>query len=94
MSMLATASATRPEGKDMTNPYQPPAGADAMVAAERGKFVLAAIGAFLAAGYWALVTALTGLGAMMGTGSPANLVLPVVLIGLYAVRGYQISRAT
>jgi hypothetical protein len=75
------------------NPYQPPAAYAPSAAAaggNRGAFVLAAIGAWFAGVYWAAITLLIVLGMAMGSGSGLQLVLPCVLIGLYAVRGYQI----
>jgi hypothetical protein len=58
----------------------------------RGPFILAAVGAWLASAYWAALTLLIGLGAAIGTTSPAQIVLPCVLIVLYAVRGLQLFK--
>jgi hypothetical protein len=58
----------------------------------RGTFLLAAIGAWFAAAYWALMTGLYGLGAALGSGSVVNLLLPGVLIVLYILRGMQVLR--
>jgi hypothetical protein len=66
-------------------PY-PPAGPPA----DRTMFVLAAVGAGLASAYWAGLTLLIGLGAAYGSVSAVQIILPVVLIVLYAVRGVQI----
>jgi hypothetical protein len=78
------------------NPYQPPAPYPAPPYAvpptNRTPFLLAAVGAWLASAYWAVMTALLGLGAVMGSGSGTQIILPVVLIGLYAVRGFQILK--
>jgi hypothetical protein len=82
------------------NPYDPPqhykqpaAGPGvAGAAGNRNLFVLAAIGAGLASLYWAALTLLIGVGVAIGTGSPVQIVLPFVLIALYAVRGYQLFR--
>lgn len=74
----------------MENPYQPP-GADVPVPRTTAT-TLAALGAWAASGYWALLTGLIGLGALVGTVSAMQLILPVVLIGLYAVRGWQLFR--
>ncbi len=52
----------------------------------QGLRTLAAIGGFAAAGYWALYTFLLGASGQ----STAQLVLPFILIGLYAYRGYQL----
>jgi hypothetical protein len=79
------------------NPYDPPrydpAGPAPGIAApayNRTPFILAAVGAGLASLYWAAMTLLIGLGAALGTGSGVQVILPIVLIVLYAVRGYQL----
>jgi hypothetical protein len=76
------------------NPYQPPGAYAPSVpaaAGNRGAFVLAAIGAWFAGAYWAAITLLLVMGMAVGSSvSGMQLVLPCVLIGLYAVRGYQI----
>lgn len=59
---------------------------------DRTMFVLAAIGAGLASVYWAALTLLIGLGAALGSVSMFQVVLPIVLIVLYAVRGFQIFK--
>jgi hypothetical protein len=77
------------------NPYEPPraAGPTAAVAtASRGPFVLAAVGAFLAGGYWALITLLLVAGVAAGSVSGAQIILPVILIALYIARGTQLLR--
>jgi len=83
------------------NPYDPPRpGALSNVpypqptapVVNRTPFVLAAVGAWCAAGYWALMTLFLGLGVMTGSGSGVGLIFPVILIGLYASRGLQIFR--
>jgi hypothetical protein len=56
----------------------------------RSLFVLAAAGAGLASLYWAGLTLLFGLGAAFGSTSPLQMFWPVVLVVLYAVRGFQI----
>lgn len=80
------------------NPYEAP-GPDAadspraaQVASERLLFLLAAGGAILASLYWAALTLLIGLAAAFGSLSPAQLVLPCVLIALYAYRGFQLFK--
>jgi hypothetical protein len=76
------------------NPYQPPgnygAPTAAVATATRGPFLLAAIGAWLAGAYWAAITLLLMLGVAAGSVSGAQIILPVVLIVLYALRGYQL----
>ena len=80
------------------NPYDPPQShkqpaatlAVTGAAGDRKLFVLAAIGAGLASLYWAALTLLIGLGVAVGTGSPIQIILPCVLIALYATRGYQL----
>lgn len=82
------------------NPYQPPApyqapaypGAVAGATLSKTPFILAAVGAWLAAGYWGLMTALLALGAFLGTTSGAQVILPCVLIALYAFRGFQLLK--
>ena len=64
-------------------PY-PPAGPPA----DRTMFVLAAVGAGLASAYWAGLTLLIGFSAASGF----QIILPIVLIVLYAVRGVQIFK--
>ena len=73
------------------NPYNPPAynQTPAMSGPVRSAFVMAAIGAWAAALYWAAIFALIGLGAVVGTGSMVNMILPLILIVLYALRGFQ-----
>jgi hypothetical protein len=82
------------------NPYQPPAayqapvypGAVAAPAINKTPFILAAVGAWLASGYWALMTMLIGVGVFLGAGSGVQIILPCVLIALYAVRGFQLLK--
>ncbi len=83
------------------NPYQAPqapgpqgpyASPQAGPPADRTMFVLAAVGAGLASAYWAGLTLLIGLGAAFGSISAFQVILPVVLIVLYAVRGVQIFK--
>jgi hypothetical protein len=80
------------------NPYQapglyaPPATAVAVGAPSRTLFILAGVGAFLASGYWALMTLLLVAGMAAGTVSGTTLVFPVILIVLYALRGLQIIK--
>lgn len=82
------------------NPYEPPRPPPANFpypqnvapAVNRTPFVLAAVGAWCASGYWALMALFLGLGAMNGSGSGLGLILPLVLIVLYATRGVQIFK--
>lgn len=76
------------------NPYEAPAqepGApqDPQM---RGRLLQAAIVAWLASAYWALMTALISMGVAFGSASGSALLFPVVLIGLYAYRGYQVFK--
>jgi len=76
------------------NPYQPPgdyapSGA-AVAAVNRGPFILAAVGAWLAGAYWAAITLLLTFGVATGTVSGAQIILPCILIALYAMRGWQL----
>lgn len=54
----------------------------------QGASTLAAIGGFAAAAYWALLTALIGISGL----SAIQMLLPFVLIALYAYRGYQLMK--
>lgn len=78
------------------NPYQPPT-QDPIAThppgvVPRGTFVLASVGAWAAALYWAAFTLLVGLAVSAGAVSAAQLLLPCVLIGFYSVRGLQIFK--
>jgi len=79
------------------NPYEAPPG-DGMPMpmgvdpGRRTAFVLAGIGAGLASLYWAGLTALLAFGVSAGTISGTQIILPCVLIGLYAVRAFQIFK--
>ena len=78
----------------MNNPYEPPAPLSQVDPTfNRRPFVLAAIGAWLAAVYWLGMTLLIGLGVAMSGAGGAQLILPLVLIGLYAHRGYRLYQA-
>jgi hypothetical protein len=82
------------------NPYQPPnpysgapSGASpgaAVAVVNRTPFVLAGIGAWLASLYWAALALLRGLFAAAGAGSGITVLMPMILVGLYAVRGFQV----
>jgi hypothetical protein len=77
------------------DPYRPPEALDAAEAAaptNRRLFVLAAIGAGLASVYWAALTLLLGFGAASGSTTGAQVILPCVLVVLYAVRGFKIFK--
>lgn len=52
---------------------------------KRTPFVLAAVAAGLTSVYWAALALLMGL-----AGGPAQSIVPVILIGLYAYRGFQV----
>lgn len=56
----------------------------------RTPFILAAVGAGLTSLYWAALALLTGVAANAGNVSPVQAILPVILIGLYAYRGFQV----
>lgn len=77
------------------NPYdapkEEPAGFDP-TPESKSRFKQAAIAAWLASAYWALMTALIVTGLAMGAGSGTALILPAALIALYAYRGYQVFR--
>ena len=60
---------------------------------DRGSlFVLAGIGSALASLYWGALTLLIFLGVAAGSVSGMQLILPLVLIGLYAVRAFQVFK--
>lgn len=54
--------------------------------------MLAGLGALLASVYWAGMTLLILVGTLAGSTSIVQLILPVILIGLYAVRAVQMLR--
>ncbi|AKU97603.1 hypothetical protein AKJ09_04267 [Labilithrix luteola] len=78
------------------NPYQAPVPRDPYGApaapVNRTPVILAAVGAGLASLYWAGLTLLIGLAAASGAGSTFQVILPCVLIGLYALRGFQLVK--
>jgi hypothetical protein len=75
------------------NPYEPPtAFAGTMNAETRGPFYLAGIAALFASGYWALLTVLTIFGAYAGTVSGFRVIMPIVLVALYAMRGMALFK--
>lgn len=76
------------------NPFEPPAASPdpRHPVATRTPLLLAALGAWGAAAYWALLTALIALGAAMGAVSPTALILPIVLIGLYVLNGVRMFK--
>ena len=80
------------------NPYEPPHVPAGYVPypnsakATRTPFILAAVGAWAASAYWALYTLLVGIGVAMGSGSPIAALAPIVLIVLYAMRGFQLIK--
>lgn len=76
----------------MQNPYQPPQGPPTLSqgSSARGAFTLAGVAALLASLYWAALTLLIGYGAAAGSTSPTQIIMPIVLIVLYAYRGIQL----
>ena len=58
----------------------------------RTPFILAGVGAMLASLYWAALTLLIGFAAASGSGSTFRVIVPCILIALYAVRGYQLFK--
>jgi hypothetical protein len=82
------------------NPYEPPrpgavsnfASPQPIPVVNRTPFVLAALGAWAASGYWALMLLLGAVGVASGAGSSTGLILPLVLIVLYASRGLQLYK--
>lgn len=69
-----------------SNPYEPPGFSDPQGPPSKTPFVLAALGAFAASLYWAGLTLLIGLGESSGV----QMIMPFVLVGLYAYRGFQV----
>jgi hypothetical protein len=53
-------------------------------------FVVAAAVAVLTSLYWAGLAFLVGVASSVGDASPAELIVPIILIGLYAFRGFQV----
>lgn len=87
-------------GQMSPNPYQAPPtarlseGPDAEMRRplNRTPFILAGIGAGLASAYWAALTLLIGFGVAAGSVSAFQVILPCVLIALYALRGFQLLK--
>ncbi len=75
----------------MNNPYEPHLGPTPRPL-DRTFPILGAVGAWLASGYWAVLTLLIGIGAASGAGSGMQVIIPCVLIGLYAWRGIQLFK--
>gem|GEM_PF-6072742 len=70
-----------------SNPYEPPGLYEPpQQPTSKTPFILAAIGAFAASLYWAGLTLLIGLSEASGV----QMVMPFVLVGLYAFRGFQV----
>jgi hypothetical protein len=79
----------------MPNPYEAPSAASSSTAppsVNRTPLLLAAISAGLASIYWAVMTLLLALSATFGSTSYAYVVMPCVLIVLYALRASQILK--
>ena len=78
------------------NPYQPPrtSGDDRFSngpdGSTRRALLLAAVGGWLAAAYWAAMTLLLGVGVATRHVSGMQVILPLFLIGLYIQRGYRV----
>jgi hypothetical protein len=61
-------------------------------APSRTPFILAALGAGLASVYWAGLTLLIASSVASGSLSPTQVILPLVLVALYALRGFQLFK--
>lgn len=61
-------------------------------APSRRPYVLAGLGAFMAAGYWGFLTLMTGFSAVAAGTSGTMAILPVVLVVLYVVRGLRVMK--
>ncbi len=73
------------------NPYESPA--HGYVTNDRSAlYVLAGIGSALASLYWGALTLLIAFGVATGSVSGAQLILPAILIALYAMRAFQIFK--
>ncbi len=68
----------------------PPLGSEPPVS--KPPFVLAAIGAALAGAYWAALTFLIGVGVAYGGTPSTQVLIPCLLIGLYAFRAWQLYK--
>lgn len=71
---------------------QPPYREMSVRPVNRTPFILAGIGSLLTSAYWGLLTLLIGFAAATGNTSAFQLFFPVILIGLYAVRGVQVMK--
>ncbi len=76
------------------NPYQPPdaAGFEPRARPGRTMITLAAVGAWIASAYWAVLTLLILFAASAGAVSYGQIIVPIILIGLYAMRGFQLFK--
>ena len=74
------------------NPYQSPVIGGDSAASSRTMYVLAALGAAAASLYWAAQTLLVLFGVAAGSVSGTQLILPLVLIVLYAARAINIFK--
>lgn len=79
----------------MMNPYQappPPQPPPFAGPPNRTPFIMAGVGAFAASAYWAILTLLLGFAALTNGASGAQVIMPVILIVLYAYRGVNVMR--
>ena len=78
------------------NPYQSPFsnqdGPGGAAPRNNTPFILAGVGAAMASLYWAGLTLLIGVGVSAGSVSGAQVILPIVLIGFYALRAFQLFK--
>ena len=82
------------------NPYQSPQYQQAPYgqmpvqprAMNRTPFILGGIGALLTSAYWGILTLFIGAAAASGSTSAVQLVFPLILIVLYALRGVQMFK--
>jgi hypothetical protein len=103
---LASRREMRHIDNEMTpNPYEPPRPyspeqnpqayypqSAVVTTVDRTPFVLAAVGAWLAGAYWAALTLLILVGASSGNGSMTSVIMPFILIFLYAARGFNLFK--
>lgn len=74
----------------MSNPYEPPSAIAARARPRALSVTLAAFAGFAASAYWAALTLLLAFAAANGSISGAQVILPIVLIVLYGLRGWQL----
>ena len=72
--------------------YGPAYGQPNPAAPSRTMFILAGVGALATSAYWAVLALFIGIGAASGSASGLTVIMPIVLIALYAYRGVQLFK--